>query len=283
MINPSYHIDRLAFAYRCHAYFRWHTHWRARFPILRELAREKIQEIYPEIHIAEFRASDQEVVLLAKLRPAESIASAAAKLKRAISRVARSMLNRQNSTKIFGRGYFAATVGSRTRSELDRYLDEQCQHHGYDRRYDPVWVQTWSEPSNDGWLQSPNSRTFIGWHLVFCTWDRVPVFGRTIGESFARLIHGRSADLQAYLRKISVVPDHVHMAFRAHPSVAPGELASALLMPMENIVYGQHRGALFGVSIPQLWKPSAYTGSYGELSGGQLRTYIRNWTEPQPS
>ncbi|PWT87959.1 MAG: hypothetical protein C5B55_13935 [Blastocatellia bacterium] len=75
------------------------------------------------------------------------------------------------------------------------------------------------------------------------------------------------------LIKVSFVPDHLHIALRVHPAVCPSDTVVALMNSAQETVGSQ----LIRAGIDRLWQPSAYVGSYGELTTAQVRRYIDNW------
>jgi REP element-mobilizing transposase RayT len=138
-------------------YFRWHTYRRQSVADLRHLKANQLEAIHPEIHVLELTTSETELVLLASLRPADSVSVAASKLKGAASKSLRQLRGLTEPTRILGGGYFAATTGTNTSDELNCYLERQGDHHGYDQRASPpVWVQTWPLSDDDqAALQTP--------------------------------------------------------------------------------------------------------------------------------
>jgi len=67
------------------------------------------------------------------------------------------------------------------------------------------------------------------------------------------------------LIKVSFVPDHAHIALRAHPELM-------------NSAQEEIRGALIPARVERLWQPSLYIGSYGDLASPQIRKYIEQWS-----
>jgi REP element-mobilizing transposase RayT len=76
------------------------------------------------------------------------------------------------------------------------------------------------------------------------------------------------------LIKVSFVPDHAHVALRAHPAISPADIAIALM----NSAQEEISGALIPARLERLWQPSVYLGSYGDLASPQIRKYIEHWS-----
>jgi len=146
-------------------------------PNLARIAAQDIEAERPDIHILNFKADDVEIAVLASLKPTHSVAIGASKLKGATSKILRRMAPSPSCAKLVGEGYFACTAGPPTFEELNRYLDRQGHHHGYDSRaHPPLYVRSWKDPGEIGALRGVHSWTSVRWHLVFSTWDRKGVF-----------------------------------------------------------------------------------------------------------
>ena len=78
-------------------------------------------------------------------------------------------------------------------------------------------------------------------------------------------------------RKVSFLPDHVHLAIHTHPSVMPADVVLEFLNSSQELVFESFDGLLIATGNRRVWKPSAYVGTYGDLSNRQVQTYLRNW------
>ena len=76
---------------------------------------------------------------------------------------------------------------------------------------------------------------------------------------------------------MSVVPDHVHLAVRVHPSVSPAELIGTLMNQAQSIAERAFEKMVRPPAVERLWQPSAYLGSFGELASPQVAAYLRSW------
>ena len=276
-----YSLDELTFAYCCHVYYRWHTHYRKPFNGLTEITPELIEDLREDIRILQLQTTDVDVAMLASLRPTDSISIGASKIKGAASKIVRQLDSVDKTQKILGTGYFACTVGPRTSSELEAYLDGQGEHHGYaSRAIPPTFVRDWPQSEfDDLGLQANHSHVLARWHLVFATWNRQGVFSKkaaqAIADRWCDVVHPRKTQLI----KASFVPDHVHLAIRTHPTVVPANLVPQLLNTSQALIRDEFADHLFAAGIPRLWKPSAYIGTYGDLSNRQIKAYLRGWEE----
>ena len=276
-IEP-YHLEELKFAYCCHVYYRWHTYRRKPIRAFSTITSAQIEAERPQVRILNLEVSrnDTELALLASLRPADSIAIGASKIKGGVSKILTQQMGAE--TKKLATGYFAATTGPRASDELYRYLDQQSQHHGYDGRAStPVYVRTWPNNVDSERLRTNHSRTIVHWHLVLATWNRQGTFSKGAARTIVDSWEERSGELRFRFRKVSFLPDHVHMAVRTHPAVVPADLVLMFLNSSQDLMKDRFDDLLIRTGNPRVWKPSAYIGTYGDLANTQIQAYLRNW------
>src|SRR5207302_9482701 len=159
------------------------------------------------------------------------------------------------------------------------YLDNQGAHHGYNERViPPVYVKSYRpEEDPEPWWHADHACTYLQFHLVLATAMRRGVFGSEEGA----YVSDRWAELQRdhrfALRKVSFVPDHVHVAVLLHPAKAPAELALLLMNEGQRALAERFAEELVRARIGRVWQPSAYIGSFGDLATPQVRKYIERW------
>jgi len=213
------------------------------------------------------------------LTPCESISVAASKLKGAASKTIRELQANSAPAKTLGGGYFAATTGGNTSPELEGYLAHQEAHHGYDQRANsPVFTRTWDMSDADrAELQTAHAVTLLNWHIVLSTWNRQGVFTRNAAEEVCEAWERHWPNWRIRLRKVTVLPDHVHIAIWSHPTVSPGRVAFELMATSQDLMRDRFEPLVVQAGIPRLWKPEAYVGSYGDISKEHMRNYLRRW------
>jgi len=274
-----YHADELNFAYCCHVYYRWHTYRRHPHYGLGQITAEQLEVRYPDVHILDLEAGDQELVLMASVRPTDSVSTAASKLKGATSKTIRTIEEITRPEKVVGGGYFACTVGPSTSAELDRYLERQSRHHGYEDRVNPpVWGRTWAESGHEAdSLEASHSRTIVRWHVVFSTWNRKGTFTAPAAEAVTHCWADLAEALRLRFIKVSFLADHAHLAIRSHPAVVPADVVLQLLNSSQDLMVQNFPGDLLRTRNPRVWKPGAYIGTVGDLTNRHIRSYIRSW------
>jgi REP element-mobilizing transposase RayT len=279
-IEP-YTIEECRFAYCYHVYLRWCTHRRRPYPALARLTATVARELVAGygIELLEWEAAESEVRVLVSLRPRESVAACASKLKGRTSKWLRQELRLEQPASLLSKGYFACTSGKSERAAVERYLEVQGEHHGYANRVvRPLYVQAF-EDAEDEHVCAAHAFTVLRFHLVFGTFGRRGVFAREDSEATTEAWRALEKVERFSLMKVSFVPDHVHLAVRVHPAVAPGTLVVRLLNAAQEVIWKRFPDAAIQASVPRLWQPSAYVGSFGELATAKIQRYLGRWAE----
>jgi putative transposase len=281
MLIQPYGRDELQFAYCYRLYLRWRTHGARPCGPLAGLDRATLENIASEfgIRVLESASDTTDLLTLVSLKPDETISGCTGKLKGRVSKWLCEALQLPQPADLLSRGYFACTVGKSSRPAVEQYLSQQSEHHGYDQRpLPPVYVESFELSAADEIRVSPKHAAVIAqFHLVLATSGRQGVFGSQAGRAVTAEWHESQTRFQVALVKVSVLPDHVHLALRAHPSVAPAKLVVDLMNSAQQVVFEQFPDAAIQARVRRLWQPSAYIGSYGDLASPQIRKYICNW------
>lgn len=281
MYLAPYRLEDLHFAYCYHSYLRWNTRCLRPYRALARLDLSTLQRLTAElgIHILEVAPTATDVRVLVSLKPTETISACASKLKGRTSRWLRAELGLEEATPLLSRGYFACTTGKSTRQQVEAYLEQQSEHHGYVHRpLPPVYVGEYSVPAElDNRLRPQHAWCVLHTHIVLATQQRRGLFAEAESEAVAGSWLACQQKVGFALRKVSFLPDHVHIAVQLRPTTAPAKLV-VLLMNQAQEVIGERFGAeAVRARLGRLWQPSAYVGSYGELASPQVQQYIRKW------
>jgi REP element-mobilizing transposase RayT len=281
MLPVPYRPDELRFAFCYHAYFRWGTRCRRPEPALGCLDRLTLQPLVERYHIQvlECEAAPTEVRVLVSLRPDEALSSCASKLKGQVSKWLRAAGAPGERGSLLGRGYFACTSGVSERAQIERYLEAQGEHHGYaGRAVPPVHVETFPlSADGEARLRAQHAWAVPQFHLVLATWRRRGAFGPEEARAVTAHWQALEPGERFALLKVSFVPDHVHVAVRTHPGVAPARLVVALLNAGQELLWERFGAAAIRAGLERLWQPSAYVGSFGDLATAKVQQYLRTW------
>ena len=131
MFIQPYKPDEIHFAYCYRVYARFRTHRSAPLSELARVDAALLNELMGpyEIRVLKCATDSTDLLVELSLRPFETISAALSKLKGRVSK----WLNEPSEMKgpALSNGYFACTPGKSTKVVVDRYLDDQSDHHGY--------------------------------------------------------------------------------------------------------------------------------------------------------
>ena len=99
--------------------------------------------------------------------------------------------------------------------------------------------------------------------------------GATIGESLTEYWLQVAAKRNFALDQISIVPDHIHMIVRIVPKMSIEEVALSLMNNGQYFIGERYPELLIRNSMTQLWNPSAYAGTCGEISTGLIMKWLQ--------
>jgi REP element-mobilizing transposase RayT len=282
MLLVPYQPNELRFAFCYHAYLRWGTRCRRPYPALGHLDQPTLESLLERYHIRvlECAAAPTEVRVLVSLRPEEAVSACASKLKGQVSKWLRAAGPPEERPGLLSRGYFACTAGVSERAQVERYLEGQGEHHGYAGRVlPPVHVASFPlSAEGEACLRAQHAWAVPQFHLVLATWRRRGTFGPEEARAVTACWRELEPGERFALLKVSFVPDHVHVAVRTHPGVAPARLVVALLNAAQELLWERFADAVIQAGLERLWQPSAYIGGFGDLATPKVQQYLRNWS-----
>jgi len=156
---------------------------------------------------------------------------------------------------------------------VKRYLVDQAEHHGYSTRVlPPVFRFRAAEPEV---LATAHSSFDLTHHLVLATRFRRGVFDSKMGQALVNYWIRVAARHGFAVDQATVLPDHVHLLVRITPKISIEQVALSLMNNGQHFVAKNFPSALFEAKIDQLWQPSAYVGTCGEVTTALLRAFLR--------
>jgi len=174
--------------------------------------------------------------------------------------------------RLWERGFLAKSVGRMRIAAVSEYLRRQSEHHGYAQRLlPPVFRYRSQTPIK---LSAAHSAFELTHHLVFATHYRVGVFTSTLGEALASYWLRVAAAREFAIDQISVVPDHVHLLVRTVPKLSIDRIALSLLNNGQFFIGKNFPRVLIATGLNQLWQPSAYAGTCGQVSTALLKHWL---------
>jgi putative transposase len=174
--------------------------------------------------------------------------------------------------RLWAVGYLARSAGKVRIRAVSDYLKQQPEHHGYSGRLlPPVFRYTNSEPRI---LTSGHSAFDLNHHIVFSTRYRVGIFTSVTGEALVSYWMRVAAARSFAIDKVSVVPDHIHVLVRTVPKMSIEECALLLLNNGQHFIGKQFPQLFVQSGLNELWQPSAYAGTCGELSTALVKRWL---------
>ena len=265
--------SHLTWAYQLHYHLCFRTHHRHPFfSSQKQLLTDTLNSLCTlfDYHPLSLKIRPSDVQLLLSLRPAHQISTVLKKLKGESSRLVCEALCIK--PPLWARGYLARSAGRATVSAVKAYLERQVEHHGYtDRWLPPVFRFRAGVPKI---LSVAHASFDLKHHLVFATKFRHGVFDSKLGQALVYYWLRVAAKREFALDQVTVLPDHVHMIVRIKPKMSIEECALLLMNNGQYFVGTKYPERLIEAKIDQLWQPSAYAGTCGELSTALLKRFL---------
>jgi putative transposase len=174
---------------------------------------------------------------------------------------------------LWARGYLARSAGRVRVQAVNRYLANQAEHHGYSTRaLPPIFRFRATEPRI---LATAHASFDLTHHLVLATRFRKGVFDSKTGEALVNYWIKVAARRGFAVDQATVLPDHVHLLVRITPKMSVEQAALSLMNNGQYFLAKHFPVALFEAKIDQLWQPSAYVGTCGELPTALLKAFLR--------
>lgn len=176
-------------------------------------------------------------------------------------------LRQEQRTSAFRRHFGLVSVGAPNSDDVDAYLRDQLQHGEFaDPRYrDALAELAYTDP--DVHLQAPlpskSGRYVLAFHYVFVVADR----WRMPQSTAVRIRNGflkASSGAEWKIAKLSMMPDHVHVAVRGAINRSPLEIGEEM-----------REATCAEAGTHGFWMSTGYVGSFGSYGMGAVRAKRR--------
>ncbi|MHB1533762.1 MAG: IS200/IS605 family transposase [Acidimicrobiales bacterium] len=121
--------------------------------------------------------------------------------------------------------------------------------------------------------RSAGGVTSLGLHVVWCPKYRKRVLGGRVATRLNELLDEIAADNDWQIVAREVMPDHVHIFVRVHPTDSPAEVARKFKGRTSRVLRGEF--AWLG-RRRVLWSKSYFAASVGYVSEQTVRRYIEH-------
>ena len=174
---------------------------------------------------------------------------------------------------LWARGYLARSAGRVRVRAVKGYLASQAEHHCYSKRaLPPIFRFRETKPVV---LAAAHSSFDLTHHLVFATRFRRGVFDSKTCEALVNYWKKVAAKHGFAVDQATILPDHVHLLVRITPKTTVEEVALSLMNNGQHFVAKRFPRALVEANVDQLWQPSAYAGTCGELTTALLKAFLK--------
>lgn len=275
-MQPTY--TSINWAYQLHYYLGFRTHHR-RAHFAEPVCAEKLAEIVAEIcqrhdyHLLKSKIHSDHFRCLLSLRPEHDIATVTEKIKANAARECGAQLQHNNlAAPIWARGYLARSVGRMNLNAVKQYIEQQAEHHGYAKRHRPPVYRYRAEQPVE--LSAAHASFDLNHHLVFSTRYRASVFDSMMGRELGGYWLEVAAKYGFAIDRLTIVPDHVHLLVRTVPKVSLETCVLKLLNNGEYFILKHFPAVLSDEHIDQIWQPSAYAGTCGEVSTALVKYWL---------
>lgn len=112
----------------------------------------------------------------------------------------------------------------------------------------------------------------LGYHVVWCPKYRRQVLTGPVAARCDELIRAKCAERDWSIIALEVMPDHVHLFVKAHPSDSPSFIANQLKGSTSRYLRGEFPH--LRSRLPTLWSRSFFVASVGAVSAATVRRYI---------
>jgi REP element-mobilizing transposase RayT len=172
----------------------------------------------------------------------------------------------------FSRKVAVRSVGDNTRDDVEAYIERQVVKEQF---VDPRWAAALAEFTvvNESVdlsqpTESARGRYWYNLHLVLVVGGRVRLTDLKVFRTLRDGCFKIAAKRGHLFSRVSVVPDHLHLALRANPDESPNDVAFAY---QNNLAYMANLG--------RLWQDSFYLGTFSEYTTQAIRRAARKETE----
>ena len=112
----------------------------------------------------------------------------------------------------------------------------------------------------------------LGYHVVWCPKYRRPVLSGPVRGRCEELIRAKAAEHGWRIVALEIMPDHVHLFVKAHPSDSPSRIANQFKGSTSRALRAEFPH--LRSRLPTLWSKSYFAATVGAVSAATVRRYI---------
>ncbi len=175
---------------------------------------------------------------------------------------------RQGTPVAFSRKVSLRAIGHNRTGVVERYVRDQLAHVDL---ADPRYRATLAEVAIHGPAvdlaepaESSHGRYWYNLHVVFVVADRYRVGEHAFLERLRERVLTVADAQRCVLKRVSIMPDHMHVALRGNPKLSPADIALGL------------QNASAEAAGCRLWDETFYVGTFGEYDKGAVKAAGRS-------
>ena len=112
----------------------------------------------------------------------------------------------------------------------------------------------------------------IGYHVVWCSKYRRAVLTGSVAARCSALIQDKATENDWQIIALEVMPDHVHLFVKAHPTDSPSHVANQFKGWTSRVLRAEFPH--LRSRLPTLWSRSYFVVTVGAVSASAVQRYI---------
>ncbi len=128
--------------------------------------------------------------------------------------------------------------------------------------------------ADERWTHSNKAVFNVGYHLIWCPKYRRPVLTDDVEKRLKELLTEKAEMLGIQIKKMEVMPEHVHLFVKASPTLAIHYIVQQLKGYSSFKLRSEF--AWLKSRLPTLWTRSYYAETVGNISEASILKYIEN-------
>jgi putative transposase len=117
----------------------------------------------------------------------------------------------------------------------------------------------------------------LGYHVAWCPEYRRPVLAGRVAARCEELIRAKAGEHGWSFVALEIMPDHVHLFVKAHPSGSPSKIASQFKGFVSRCLRPEYPH--LRPRLPALWSRSYFAATAGAVPAETVRRYIGTQNE----
>ena len=114
----------------------------------------------------------------------------------------------------------------------------------------------------------------LGYHIIWCTKYRRSFLVDKIADRLKSILISSSIEIEADIKSIEIMPDHVHVFIKANPELSPHLIVKKYKGVSSNLLRKEFD--ILKKRLPCLWTRSYFCESVGSISEVTIKRYIEN-------